>query len=186
MDALRLGVGVHLPQGFLTDAAVDYLTEIDYDQLGEDWAEEAYAELSKPVHGKQAPLRRTTPRPRRRPPTPSSPVNTSPASVGPLCRLADYLEQYGRASRRSLCPPASSWDASHAHLTQPHDLDNLVVAARARFRLQWANHLRLRAADQGSTDALRALAVLREETGDREGAEDLARRAADHGSTNVL
>lgn len=68
MDARRLGVGLHLPQTFLTAAATDYLTDFDYDQLTEDWAERAFAELAEPVHGKQAPLRRTGLRPQRRPP----------------------------------------------------------------------------------------------------------------------
>ncbi|WP_202459960.1 hypothetical protein [Streptomyces sp. SID1328] len=43
MDARRLGIGLHLPQAFLTDAALDCLHEADYDQLAEDWAEQAYA-----------------------------------------------------------------------------------------------------------------------------------------------
>ncbi|KQW00038.1 hypothetical protein [Streptomyces sp. Root369] len=36
MDARRLGVGLHLPQAFLTDAAIDYLDQSDYDQLTDD------------------------------------------------------------------------------------------------------------------------------------------------------
>ncbi|MFD8578053.1 helix-turn-helix domain-containing protein [Streptomyces virginiae] len=62
MDARRLGVGLHLPQAFLTDAASDYLTDTDYDydQLTDDWAEQAFAELAALVHSKQAPLRRTS------------------------------------------------------------------------------------------------------------------------------
>jgi hypothetical protein len=55
MDARRLGVDLHLLQAFLTDAAADYLPDTDYDQLTKDWAEQAYAELAQPVHGKQAP-----------------------------------------------------------------------------------------------------------------------------------
>ncbi|MEE1931224.1 helix-turn-helix transcriptional regulator [Streptomyces sp. TRM 70351] len=55
MDARRLGVGLNLPQTFLTDAVADYLTDTDYDQLTEDWAEQAFAELAELVHGKQAP-----------------------------------------------------------------------------------------------------------------------------------
>ncbi|GLV88196.1 hypothetical protein Slala03_78850 [Streptomyces lavendulae subsp. lavendulae] len=57
MDARRLGVGLHLPQAFLTD----YLGQNDYDQLTGDWAERAYAELAEPVHGK--PARALTPDP---------------------------------------------------------------------------------------------------------------------------
>ncbi|MDX3643938.1 helix-turn-helix transcriptional regulator, partial [Streptomyces sp. MB09-02B] len=63
MDARRLGVGLHLPQAFLTDAARDYLSQSDYDHLTDGWAELAYAKLAELVHGKQAPLRRTIPRP---------------------------------------------------------------------------------------------------------------------------
>ncbi|MEU7061472.1 ATP-binding protein, partial [Streptomyces sp. NPDC046197] len=151
MDARRLGVGLHLPQAFLTDAATDYLSDSDYDQLPDDWAERAYAELAEPVHGKQAPLRRTTPRPPRRPPTPiiaAAPVTQPPA--GPQVRLADYLEEHGRATRRDLCPPASFWHAAHTHLTRPDDLNNLTWAAEQRHRLQWAYHLLHRAADHGS------------------------------------
>ncbi|MEU9417460.1 helix-turn-helix transcriptional regulator [Streptomyces sp. NPDC048272] len=62
MDARRLDVGLHLPQAFLADAAADYLNDADFDQLADDWAEQAFAELAAPVHGKQAPLRRRLPR----------------------------------------------------------------------------------------------------------------------------
>ncbi|MFF3312786.1 helix-turn-helix domain-containing protein [Streptomyces sp. NPDC002952] len=187
MDARRLGVGLHLPQAFLTDAATDYLSQTDYDQLTDNWAEAAFAELAEPVHGKQAPLRRTTPRPLRRPPAPSTAAGLpAPGPAGPVFRLADYLEEHGATTRRQLCPPASFWYAAHTHLTHPDDLFNLTVAAKDRHRLQWAHHLQHRAADHGSTDALFRLAKIREQDGDREGAEALYRRAADHGSTDAL
>ncbi|MEU2245059.1 hypothetical protein ABZ572_37385 [Streptomyces sp. NPDC018338] len=68
MDARRLGTGLYLPQAFLTDAAVDYLTDAEYDGLTGAWAEHAYAELTRPVHGKQSALRTTPPsRPTPRP-----------------------------------------------------------------------------------------------------------------------
>ncbi|MFE0201004.1 helix-turn-helix domain-containing protein, partial [[Kitasatospora] papulosa] len=82
MDARRLGVSLHLPQSFLTDAAPDYLTDADYDQLTDDWAERAYAELAELVHGKQAPLRRTTPRPRRPRAPPPPPAAAPPPPPG--------------------------------------------------------------------------------------------------------
>ncbi|MFJ5779076.1 hypothetical protein [Streptomyces sp. NPDC093094] len=187
MDARRLGVGPHLPQAFLTDAAPDYLHDADWNQLTDDWAEKAYAELAEQVHGKQAPLGRVTPRPQRRPPGPSAPVDALlPQPSGPVFRLADYLEQYGRTARRHLCPHASFWHAAHTHLSRPDDLYNLTRAAEDRHRLQWAHHLRHRAADHGSTNALYRLAVMREEAGDREGAEPLYRQAADHGNTGAL
>ncbi|MCX5009212.1 sel1 repeat family protein [Streptomyces sp. NBC_00638] len=186
MDARRLGVGLHLPQAFLTDAATDYLTDVDYDQLTDDWAERAFAELAELVHGKQAPLRRATPRAPRRPPVPSTADAPAPPPAGPVFRLADYLEQHGRTTRRRLCPPDSFWHAAHTRLTHPDDLSNLSQAAGKRHRLQWAHALLHRAADLGSTDVLLHLAEIRKETGDRQGAEHLLRQAADHGSTEAL
>ncbi|MGW6491916.1 tetratricopeptide repeat protein [Streptomyces sp. NPDC055056] len=187
MDARRLGIGPHLPQSFLTTAAPDYLSQNDYDQLTDDWAERAYAELAKPVHGKQAPLRRTTPRPSRRPSVPSILVDTAASpSAGPVFRLADYLEQHGRTARQNVCPPASFWHAAHTHLTDPDELNNLTQAAQDRYRLQWAYHLSYRAADHGDPHALVHLARMREDAGDREIAETLYRQAADHGDPGAL
>ncbi|WP_329528499.1 hypothetical protein [Streptomyces sp. NBC_01462] len=186
MDARRLGVGPHLSQAFLTDAATDYLDQHDYDQLTGDWVERAYAELAELVHGKQAPLRRTTPRARRRPPAPTATSAPTPPTSGPQFRLADYLEQHGLTIRRTLCPPASFWHAAHTHLVLPDALDNLAEAAETRHRLQWASHLHHRAAAYGSTYALVRLAEIRDEAGDREGAEALLREAADRGDTTAL
>ncbi|MFD7556431.1 tetratricopeptide repeat protein [Streptomyces sp. NPDC059835] len=186
MDARRLGVGLHLPHAFLTDAAADYLTDHDWDQLTNDWAEAAYAELARPVHGKQAPLRRTNPRPTRRPPVRPTPATAAVPPTGPMLRLTDYLEQHGRAARRLLCPPASFWHAAHTHLTGPEDLNNLAEAAEARGRVQWAHHLRLRAARAGHTRAMIKLAWTRELDGDREGTEALYRQAADAGDPSAI
>lgn len=187
MDARRLGVGLHLPQAFLIDAATDYLTDTDYDQLTDDWAEQAFATLAQPVHGKQAPLRRTTARTTRRPPIPTPRADT-PASppAGLVFRLADYLEQHGRTTRNRLCPPASFWHAAHTRLTHPDDLYNLSKAAGQRHRLQWAQLLSHRAADHGSTDALRLLADLRKKDGDWREAKRLLRQAADGGNVEAL
>ncbi|MFD6912195.1 hypothetical protein ACFWB2_06795 [Streptomyces virginiae] len=136
MDARRLGVGPHLPQAFLADAGIDYLAEIDYAQLTHDWAEEAFGELARLVHGKQAPLRPVAHRPRSRPPG-SVPTPIAPAlKVRAEFRLADYLEQHGHTSRGHLCPLASFWDAAHRQLTRPDDLNSLALAAEERHRLQ--------------------------------------------------
>ncbi|WP_086682100.1 helix-turn-helix domain-containing/SEL1-like repeat protein [Streptomyces pseudogriseolus] len=186
MDARRLGIGLHLPQAFLTDAAADYIHDTDWNQLTDDWAEAAYAELARHVHGKQAPLTRIIPRPQRRPPG-SPPAHIASAHTqGPVFRLADYLEQHGRTERRYLCPPTSFWHAAHTHLIHPEDLHSLATAADERHRLQWAHHLLLRAAEHGQPDALKRLAEMREETGDRDGAEALARQAADRGHPGAL
>ncbi|MEU0036995.1 tetratricopeptide repeat protein [Streptomyces sp. NPDC006333] len=182
MDARRLGVQLHLRQAFLIDAAIDYLTDDDYDQLTEDWAESAFAALARPVHGKQAPLRRTATRPQRVP----SPAATPVLASGTVLRLADYLEQHGRTTRRRLCPPASFWHAAHTHLTDHDDLHNLASAADRRQRLQWAHHLWSKVAKAGSPDALLDLGRMRALAGDLEGAEAFYRQAADTGHPDAL
>ncbi|MFE2611611.1 helix-turn-helix domain-containing protein [Streptomyces mirabilis] len=185
MDARRLGVGLHLPETFLTAAATDYLSDSDYAELDGDWAEVAYAEIARPVHGKLAPLRRASTRPTCE--TPGSPALATPEGSGePVFRLADYLEQHGRTTRQVKCPAASFWRAAHTHLTRPGDLRSLVDAAHDRHRLQWEHHLRWRAAEAGDADALIRLAQFRQDTGDREGAEALHQRAVDLGITGAL
>ncbi|MFC7903340.1 helix-turn-helix domain-containing protein [Streptomyces griseoincarnatus] len=186
MDARRLGVGLHLPQAFLTDAASDYFTDDDWNWLSNDWAEAAYADLARPVHGKQVPLSRTNARPVRRPLIGPMPASTVAPSKGPMLRLADYLEQHGRNARRLLCPPASFWHAAHTYLTQPSDLNNLAKAAADRGRSQWAKHLRLRAADAGHTDAMITVAWAWRKSGDLEGAKSLFQQAADAGNPRGL
>ncbi|MFI1094294.1 helix-turn-helix domain-containing protein [Streptomyces sp. NPDC020917] len=187
MDARRLGVGLDLSQSFLTDAACDYLTDTDFQHLTEDWAEAAYAELARPVHGRQAPLHRNRPRPARDTPmAPPLPTTPAPSALDPVLRLADYLEQHGRASRRGQCPPASFWHAAHTYLRNPRDLCNLSEAARGKHRLQWAHHLVHRAADAGSSDALIRLAEERVEAREWDTAEELLRRAVDAGNPDGL
>ncbi|KOX35620.1 hypothetical protein ADL06_06505 [Streptomyces sp. NRRL F-6491] len=185
MDARRLGVGLHLPRAFLTDAARDYLTDTDYDRLTDDWSEQAYAEIARDVHGRHAPLRRTAHRPSRRPPAPAV-DSAAPPTTDPLYQLADYLEQHGRQTRGDLCPPASFWHSAHVHLTDAGTLHRLARAAQARHRLQWAHHLHHRAARHGSIDALRELARMQSVVEDWQGAEHYARRAAEQGETGTL
>lgn len=185
MDARRLGVSITLPQTFLTDAAIGYLTNTERAMATEDWAEQAFAELARPVAGSRGPLRRIRPRPAARPaaaPVPRAPVGPTGAAF----RLADYLDVYGRETRRFLCPPDSFWHAGYTHLTSPEDLNALADAASDRYRLQWAHHLRQRAAEVIDDEGLVRLARLREEAGDHEGAERLARAAVDAGYTSAL
>ncbi|MFJ6381276.1 tetratricopeptide repeat protein [Kitasatospora sp. NPDC092039] len=186
MDARRLDVQLHLPQPFLTEAAIGYLTDHDWEQLPDDWAEAAFAELARPVHGKQAALRRTATRPLRSTPgTPPSVAMSAPVGVS-MVRLADYLEQHGRATRSRVCPPASFWHAAQAHLTGPDDLYNLANAAEDRHRRRWADHLRHRAADAGHPNALSSLARRRDMAGDWREAEALYWRAAEAGHPDGL
>ncbi|MFJ9893644.1 hypothetical protein ACIQPR_09965 [Streptomyces sp. NPDC091280] len=185
MDALRLGVGPLLPQAFLTDGAVDYLTDTELDHLTPDWSEAAFAELARMVHGKQAPLCRTAPRRQGRPPGAPSSVTTPHPTAGPMFRLADYLEQHGRTARRHLCPPASFWHA-HTHLADPGDLVRLARAAHERHRLQWAFHLYRKAADSGIVGLFSYLATIRYWVAAWEDTEPLFRQAAEEGDTYAM
>ncbi|MFF4030921.1 helix-turn-helix domain-containing protein [Streptomyces sviceus] len=182
MDARRLGVGLHLPHAFLIHAATGYLTDTDYDDLTDDWAEAAFAELARRVHGKQAPLRRVTARP------PDSPHHLAlPGSIPrPEFRLADYLEQHGRETRRLVCPPASFWSAAHATLTNPDHLDRVAHEAHARYRLQWAHSLKRRAVDAGHPTAYHILANWLKEAERHEEAEFVMRQAAAAGDPQAL
>ncbi|THA61532.1 hypothetical protein E6R60_36195, partial [Streptomyces sp. A0642] len=186
MDARRLGMSLHLPQAWLIDAATDYLSDQDYHQLTEDWAEQVFTDLSRPVHGKQAPLHRVAARPKRLPPGSEARDPVLVPDTGSTFRLADYLEQHGRTTRRVKCPPASFWHAAHQHLRNADDLYNLAEAAKQRYRLQWAHHLRDQAANAGSTRALVDLAREREAAEDHDGARVLYRQAAEAGDTGAL
>ncbi|MGP3635329.1 tetratricopeptide repeat protein [Streptomyces sp. 24-1644] len=208
IDARRLGVGLHLQQKFLTDAAIDYLSDDDYDAIQHivDWEQQALAELAEPVHGKHAPLRPAGPRPKRHPPGSQPSAPTGP-EAGPVFRLADYLEHHGRVHRSRLCPPASLWNAAYTHLTHPDDLQRMSEAATARHRLQWAHHLKHRAIhfdlqvrsptggkslapeESSIPDAANVLyesGMERARSGDLVGAEELLRQAADDGHAKSL
>ncbi|MFE3196783.1 hypothetical protein [Embleya sp. NPDC059237] len=188
MDARRLGMGPHLPFAFLTDAALDpaYMGPHDWDDLDEDWAKIAFAELARPVHGKLAALRCIRFWPRTAAHTGVSPQTLPPPTRGPVYRLADYLEQHGRSERRYTCPPATFWEAAARHVTVAAELITLAHAASARSRYRHAAMLYQLAADAGHTHALMDLTMMREVAGDREGAERLARQAADAGHVFAL
>jgi transcriptional regulator with XRE-family HTH domain len=179
MDARRLGVGVHLPLDFLDEAAEDYLTNDELDALGDDWVAQGLEEAGNPVYGDLAPLRRV--RLRR-----SRDTRDVVDAVGPVYRLADYLEQHGAYERWMWRPPASFWRAAHRHLTDSDDLVRLSNAASDCCRLYWAEQLALRAAEVGDTRALGRLALMRERAGDGGGADQLALRAAEAGDTRAL
>ncbi|MFC9331742.1 hypothetical protein [Kitasatospora sp. NPDC057015] len=150
MDARRLGVGLHQPQDFLVTAGTGYLDDHEWEELPDDWGEAALADTTRRVHGRLAPLRRIDPQRARRPlgwPVPGARAGLpGTAGAAPWFRLADYLEQHGRAVRWRLCPPSSFWWAAYSHLDSPDDLDRLAEAAENRYGLDWAAQLRERAA----------------------------------------
>jgi hypothetical protein len=65
MDARRLGMGIVLPLAFMEAAAPGYLTDTDWDGLGEDWLEQALAYTAAPCKGVRGPLARIRPPPNR-------------------------------------------------------------------------------------------------------------------------
>jgi hypothetical protein len=146
MDGRRLGMGVALPLGFLEAAAPGYLTEDQWDQLDEDWLQQALDYTAADSKGTRGPLTRIRPR--------LSP-DDAPAP-NPAWRLADYLDQHGRQSRRSIIPPTPFWTAV-AVFAAPSDLGALARAAESRGLLRDAARLRKRAGAHGNTRAIAAL-----------------------------
>jgi hypothetical protein len=153
MDARRLGTGAGLSQAFLEAAAPGYLTNAEWDGLGEDWLEQALAYTAVPCKGARGPLTRIRPRTarltaRNRGGQPGSIT----AAAGPLYRLADYLDQHGRAHRASQIPPVEFWAAAAAHAA-PGDQAALGKAADDRGLYRDAAQLHKNAAAAGNIDA---------------------------------
>lgn len=179
MDARRLGHPLAIPHALLAHAAPGYLDGQDWDALAdvdEEWLEEALAYARKPCKGARGPLTRIHPRP----------ADPAVSDGQPCFRLADYLEQLGRAERADCYPPPSLWEASAATVTDPELLRHLGHEARWRGRYQRAISLYSLAADRGDTDAWWLLVAMRENAGDPAGAENLAGEAATRGSTAPL
>jgi hypothetical protein len=148
MDARRLGMGADLPQAFLADAALGYLTDAEWDGLGEDWLEQALAYTAVPCKGIRGPLTRIRPRAMSRAVRPGSQgsdkqVASDQGSVPtlPIYRLADYLDQYGRRHRENYFPPESFWAAvpNHASLADQAAVGN---AAQGLGLYRYASQLR--------------------------------------------
>ena len=165
MDARRLGMGAGLPQAFLEAAAPGYLTDDQWDQLGEDWVEQALAYAAVPCKGARGPLTRIRPRPARS--GAAAPgardrderLAGAPANPpgGPLYRLADYLDQHGRMHRKGHIPPADFWAAAADHAS-PADQAALGNSAHARGLYRASAQLHKNAARRGNLEAAAYLA----------------------------
>src|SRR6185436_9570470 len=103
--------------------------------------------------GVPGPLTRIRLRPARRASRSRGDQPASPAAAaGPLYRLADYLDQHGRAHRASQIPPAEFWSAAAAHAA-PGDQARLGDAAHARALYRAAAQLHKNGAASGNLRA---------------------------------
>jgi hypothetical protein len=163
MDARRLGMGIGLPHAVLETAAPGYLTDPEWDGLGEDWLEQALAYTAVPCKGVRGPLTRIRPRPARSGATGpgvrndrSEPADRASVPGWPVYRLADYLDQYGRSHRQDQFPPASFWAAVAEHAL-PGDQAALGYAASNRGLFRGAAQLLKNAAAHGDPRASASL-----------------------------
>jgi hypothetical protein len=150
MDARRLGCGPHLPLALLQAAAPGYLTDREREQLDDKWLDQALDYATLPLNGIPGPLTRI------RPPNPGPHHTQGAAGTGhnqtSLYRLADYLDQHGRANRKGQFPPAEFWAAA-ADNAFPRDQAALGDAADRRGLYRTAAQLHKNAAAHGNRRA---------------------------------
>ncbi|MFG2091593.1 tetratricopeptide repeat protein [Spirillospora sp. NPDC048824] len=144
IDARRLGHSPLLPRPLLIDAAPGYLTRPQREMLDQNWLDQAFTYVAdhRPCRGARAPLT-------------SIPHTATEEHRTAHFRLADYLEQYGQAQRRTFTAPKTLWDALLTH-ARGSDLVRLGRQAQQRGLYQYA--LRFYAAafesDPTATDAM--------------------------------
>ncbi|MGW1897714.1 SEL1-like repeat protein [Streptomyces hirsutus] len=174
MDARRLGFAGPISLEFLEAAAPSYLTS--QERAAADpvaWFSGALTYARVEIKGVASALQNV----------PSAGgMGAQPGVV----RLADYLDQYARTVRNYCVPPEGFWSAARENLESVEELMALGSSARNRWRNRIAADLYSRAAELGSTEAMRWLAFLREQTGDEEAKERLTHAAAGAGNYHAL
>lgn len=171
MDARRLGWGLSLPLGFLKDAALAYLTDLQQDRLAADWFERALEYLLPPCRGARGPLWI----PRAETEARSAPQATY--------RLADYLEQFGKRTRFLECPPDKFWLAALCEEVAVRDRTALARAAYDRGRTAIAYRLADAAMAGGNASGIASFAYRIEQREGREASLPYLQFAAEHGDT---
>ncbi|MDN2495950.1 ATP-binding protein [Nocardia nova] len=159
MDARRMGHRDAIPLDLFAHAGPAYISGTDWDSLDDDWLEQALAETSQSCKGARGPVTRSRPRPYRQPYPGRSELkqdNEQLAGTGPMYRLADYLDQYGRILREKEIPPIGFWEAVALHAGY-ENLDALGDAAWNRGLLRYAAGIWKRATLSGSAQAAHAL-----------------------------
>ena len=177
MDAARLGyLGPYAP-GFLQAAATGYLTDRQRAAELSTWWGGALSYATEELKGAVQALGAVPPQ-----------RGTGVAGY----RLADYLDQHGRQTRRECLGAASLWEAMTHHATSLGDLHRLANAAQARGLYRYAALLWTRAVTAGSTTAtpqlIQLLLAIDPDSARRttRWAADRADRSAADGIVNVL
>ena len=153
LDAVRLGARAPLSADLLRAAAVDYCTSAQQAEAPANWFEQALAYATEKLHGAAAVL---------------SPAAAGMGQVAGYT-AADYLIQHASGERRSVCVPASTWDAILDHVRDPVDAVRLADSARDRLLYCYAIPLYYHAADAGDEEAASQLAGLLGQRGDLDG-----------------
>ncbi|SFL67727.1 tetratricopeptide repeat protein [Streptomyces pini] len=173
MDARRMGHSSALPDRLLEAAAPGYLTEPQRAAAPIDWFSGALAYAQIKIKNVVSPLEDIA-------------VSGSMGAVSGVYRLADYLDQYGRTTRRYTFPPTAFWEAAQRIVTGADDLYNLADSARRRGRGALADTLFRRAADRGDGRAWEEMAHTRYVRGRRTEAEKLLWKAYAAGEIEAL
>ena len=171
MDARRLGWGLALPAGFLKEAALSFLTELQQDNLPTDWFEQALKYLLPPSRGARGPLWKLR-------------VETEMGSISPVSyRLADYLEQFGRHTRSLECPQSGFWLAALRDEVAASDRATLARAAYTRSRSEIAYRLARASMTGDNASGIASFAYLIEQEEGRKASLPYFLFAAEHGDT---
>ena len=168
MDARRIGGGFTVTQGFLAAAAPGYLADDEWSALSATWAADALAECLKPSRGTQGPL---------------APFRLrSTEQTEATYRIADYLDQIGRAERAHLRPPREFRAALATHASDPDRVNAACAAAvRGYYRVSYELYL-----SSESIGPPYQAAHLLERIGRIEEALEVYKRAADEGDMMAL
>jgi hypothetical protein len=144
-DARRLGVHGPLSRDLLGKAMAGYLTDTQRVMAPASWLDAAVPHATMPLHGAVAAL---------------APVAGREAGTLAGYVAADYLAQHVRRTRRTDCPPASTWEALIADVVKPDDLWRLAASAKARMRYRYAEQSLRRLTDLNSSATAELAALL--------------------------
>ena len=151
-----------LPQAFLEAAAPGYLTDTEWDALGEDWLEQALAYTAKPAKGVRGPLTRIRPRPARSRATGSAAPGTAMSSwlaarpaprAGRCTGSRTTSTSTAGPTGKDQIPPAGFWAAAADHAF-PGDQAALGDAAHDRGLYRDAAQLHKNAAAPRNPNAV--------------------------------